>query len=657
MKSLKELIQHVRASRLSNDGRVRVPAALGSDPLARLPIELHLLLLEYLCADDVVAALNASKTWRIVWLSDLVWPWLANRWYPDFLEAIRQEAAQPDATFRHLYPRPFSNSDPQKVKYPIINNQRTPPNAEMEASELFRQTLGRLQRRDGGKYGSALYHQMQLSKDPIFSLPRHVPLIQGFITSISDLEEDLPESIKPNVSRFMLYNSGRMAWWPNSYSTPYIAVVDDLRTARRTIHRVPDHQGSQRGYKTAMSNELLVIARNTSIHAWHLEKNVLSSIVLPEQLERCIAEGSRLLIITKTAVLYVWTFGGPLQPISSSSIALYQPGPIRMGGLIEAPTQSHSPMFHISRRPGLSLQNTGMLLDFILHPSVANVVFVVTMHQGDFIVHEIEGTKLVKSYPFHANMGTTTERWKGIEEYLRWEKCDSYGGYCLFSIYLGVDNELSPSDLQSPDKPFCTCGQQTGLVSVCFNIYTKAFRVICHHFLHSDDLHVDPVPAAFHIWQEKLYVSYGSLAMQAGMPITALRCCIAVQDEDQNVNDSKVPVYTISENSQGLITRRKRLSSTELPELPEPRAQRECWKKQVAFGLDVTARCASDSIRSRVETLWNWDSPNIHQKQTIVGDNDFLIYVIDGVYTAWSFHDEIPVPKEATRWAPWSSRT
>lgn len=653
MKSLKELIRHVRASRFSNSGRVEVPAALGSDPLARLPIELHLLLLEYLCADDVVAALNASKTWRIVWLSDLVWPWLANLWYPDLLEAIRQEATQPGATFRHLYPSPFSSSDPQKSRHSIKNNERIPRHVEIEASELFRQTLGRLQRRNGGKYGSALYHHMQLNKDPIFSLPKYVPMDQGLITSINDLEEDLPESTKPNVSRFMLYSNGRMAWWPNSYSTPYIAVVDDLRTARRTIHRFPDHDGSPKGYKTAISNELLVIARHTSIYAWHFEQNGLASTVVPEPIERCIAEGSKVLIITKTAMLYMWRFGGPLQPISSSSVSLYQPGPTRMGGFIEAPLQSHSPMFHIPRRPGLSLQNTGMLLDFILHPSIGNVVFVVTMHQGELIVHEIEGTKLVKSYAFHANMRTAAEKWKNIEEYLRWERCDSYGGYCLFSVYLGVDNELSPTHLQSPDKPFCTCGQQTGLVSVCFNIYTKAFRVMCHHFLHSDDLHVDPVPAAFHLWQEKLYVSYASLAMQAGMPMTALRCCLAVQTGEQNVNDRNVPIYTISEDSQGLLTRRKRHSSTEVSEFPESRAQQSVRRKQVAFGLDVTARCASETVRSRVERLWSWNSPNVHQKQTIVGDNDFLIYVIDGVYTAWSFHNEIPLPNEAARWAPW----
>lgn len=652
MKSLKELLHQVRASKFSNDGRVDVLTAIRSDPLARLPIELHIMLLQYLCADDVVAAMNASKTWRIVWLSDVVWPWLADRWYPDLSEAIRQEAAQPGATSRHLHPRLSRKKSRLNFGHSIENDPRAIQ--QIKANELFRRMLGRLQRRNSGKYGSALYHQTQLTKDSIFSLSKNGPLDQGFITSIGDLEEDLLENTKLNGTGFMVYNNGRIAWWPNSYSTPYIAVVDDFRTARRRLCRFPDHAGIQKGYKTAMSNELLVIARYTSIYAWHFEKDVLDTVVVPEDFQRCVAEGSKVLIITNTAGLYIWRFGGPLQPISASSLNLYQPGPTRMGGLVEAPLESHSPILHISRRQGLSLKNTGMFLDFIIHPSAENVVFVVTMHHGDLIVHEIEAAKLVSSYPFHAGMKTTVAKWQGIEEYLRWEKCDSYGGYCLFSTYLGVDNGLAPSSLQSPDKPFCTCGQQTGLVSVCFNIYTKAFKVKCHHFLHSRGLHTHPEPAAFHLWQDKLYMSYAPQAMRAGMPITALRCCLAVQSEERSMNEITVPIYTMREKTQGLLTRRKMISHEELSGLPESLDQWGTWRGQVDFGLDITALCASEPVRSRVQTLWNWDSPNIHQRQTIVGDDDFLIYVVDGAYTAWSFLDEIPVPKESSRWAPWS---
>lgn len=655
MRSLRELLQQVRAFRSGGAGRTEQSAVLGSDLLARLPIELHIMLLEYLGADDVVAALNASKALRLAWLSEDVWPWLADRWYPDLSQAVHTEATLQGAMARRLSIFDSSTSNHRVGGHPMgimtESPQRTAPG--LEPGELFRQMLIKLCKRNGGKYASALHHRLQLFKDSIFSLSRNVPSDQGGITSTNDLDEDLLDSTKSqvNVSRFMVYNNGRISWWPNSYSTPYIAVVDDLRTARRKIYCFPDHGGLQRGYRTAMSDELLVIARHATVHAWHFDKDVLSSVAIPEQFERCVAEGSNVLIMTRSAELYIWRFEGVLQRISSSC---YQPGPVRMGGLVETPFQSRSPMFHIPRRQGLLLKNNGMLLDLIVHPSLPNIFFVVTMHEGDLIVHEIVEGNPETTYHLHTDTKTTAAQWNEINEYLRWEKCDSYGGYCLFSVYLGVDNELSPSDLQSPNKPFCTCGQKTGLVSVCFNIYTKSFRVQCHHFLHSRALQVDPVPAAFHLWQSKLYTSYAPSDMRFGMPITALRCCLATQERQGSVPDGKIPVYTISEDSRGLLTRRHKSLPEKLSDCPELRVEQIDWRRQVDFGLDVTARCASSLVRSHVATLWSWDAPNVHQTQTIIGDDDFLIYVVDGVYIAWSFRDEIPIPKEAMKWAPWT---
>lgn len=642
----------MRANRFGNDWRIRVSAVVGSDLLARLPIELHIMLLEYLGVDDIVAALNSSKILRLVWLSEDIWPWVADRWYPDLSQAVRVEAARRDAMFRQLPATDYLISD---HGYLMGNTPKAKNTAAQEVGEVFRQMLSKLCKRDRGKYVSALHHKMQLFKDPIFSLSKNVPLDQGGIPTTNDLHEDLLDNAKSsiNVSRFTMYNNGRIAWWPNSYSTPYIAVVDDFRTAKRRIYRFPDHGGIQRGYKTAMSDELLVIARHTTIHAWHFGKDVMGSVVIPEQFERCVAEGSNVLVITSSADLYIWRFEGSLQRIYSNIVACYQPGSLRMGGLVEAPLQSRSPLFHIPRRQGLSLKDNGMLLDFILHPSLRDVFFVVTMHEGDLIVHEIDKGNLVKSYPLHAETRTTVERWRKASEYLRWEKCDSYGGYCLFSVYLGVDAELSPSDLQSPEKPFCTCEQNTGLVSVCFNIYTKSFRVSCHHFLHSGAMQVAPVPAAFHLWQNKLYTSYAPLAMSAGMPITALRCCLAVQERKDDVPNTKIPIYTISDISQGSLTRRHMSLPEQLSDLPEP-LQQVVWQRQIDFGLDTTARCASASVRSRIVTLWAWDAPKVNRKQTIIGDDNFLIYMVDGVYTVWAFEDEIPVPKESLKWAPWN---
>lgn len=655
MGSFQELLQRVRASRFRSDGHIRAPAVLGFDLLARLPMELHVLILEYLDTDDILVALNSSKVLRIVWLSDEVWPWLADRSYPDLSSAIRVEAAQRGAMSGRLSALEFRTGYHYGGEHPMKSKKKGSRPVALGSGELFRQMLVRLCRRKGGRFRSALHHQMHLVEDPIFALSKELPPDQGGVTSIYDLDEDLLGSAKFSGSRFMLYHNGRVAWWPSSYSAPYIAVVDDFRTLKRRIYRFPDHDGAQQGYKTAMSDELLVIAKQTSIHAWHFDKDLLCSTVVPEQLERCVVEGSDVLIVTRSAELYNWRFGGPLQRTCLNGIACYQPGPVRMGGLIEAPLQSHSPMFHIPRRQGLMLKDNGMLLDFIIHPSLRDVLFVVTMYEGELVVHEIHEGKSVESYPFAAAGTPPVGQWNNTKEYLRWERCDSYGGYCLFSVYLGVDDELAPSDLQMPDQPFCKCEQKTGLVSVCFNIYTKAYRVICHHFLHSYNPQTAPVPAAFHLWQSQLYTSYAPEDMRAGVPVIALQCCLDVQERRRD-EASDAPIFTISEGSQGRLLRRQKSVPGELFNLPESRLQRDLWRKQVIFGLDINARRTSNPAHSQIRTLWDWDTPNVHQKQTIVGDDDFLIYMVDGVYLAWSFGNEIPPPKEVAKWTLWNNR-
>lgn len=647
--------------RASRAGRAEASAVLGSDLLARLPIELHIMLLEYMDPHDAVVAMNASKTLRNVWLSEDVWSWLAERWYPGLSGAVLAEAARA----RQMPTWDCSTGEkapgvPRRGDHKMGSRVKGGPRpVAPEPHELFRQMLGKLCRRNGGGpyLGSALHHGMQLTGDPIFALSRNLPREQGGIHATNDLGEDLLEGSAWHGSlyRFMMYSNGRIAWWPNAYAAAYVAVVDDLRTTKRRIYRFPDHGGVQRGYKTAMSTELLVMARDRTLHAWHFDRDVLATAVVPEQFERCIAEGSSVLVVTRSAQLYAWTFGGPLERIHLGGLDCYQPGPVRVGGLSELPLQPHSPTFYVPRREGLLLKEDGMLLDFIIHPCLEAVLFVVTMHTGNLVVHETDHGKLVRSYPLHTVTKTSAasaERWRNVNEYLRWEKCDSYGGYRLFSVYLGPDSELSPSDLQSQGEAFCTCGQTTGLVSVCFNIYTRCFNVQCHHFLHSHG-RLDPMPTTFHLWSEKLYTGYVPSAMQTGMPVTALRCCPASQASVRNTPGGGIPIYTPSEISHGLLARQQRSFPGKLSHRPDTREEPDAWRRQVDFGLDVTMTYASDSVRSHEVSLWNWDKPSVHQTQTLVGDDDFLIYMVDGVYTAWSFGDEIRIPKETVKWAPW----
>lgn len=515
--------------------------------------------------------------------------------------------------------------------------------------------------RTNGKYASSLHHSFQLAGDPIFSLSKNVATEQGGIHSIDELDDDLLEwlSMPRHVSRFMVYNNGRIAWWPSAFSAPYLAVVDDLRTAQRRVYQFPDHGKMDSGYKTAMSDQLLVLGREKTIHAWHFERDVLASVVVPEPYKRCIVEGSVVLIVTHYAEVFKWEFGGKLEQMSFSSLGCYQPGPIYLGGLWEAPLEAPNPLIRILRHQGLVLQDTGMLLDFIIHQTNAHVFFIVTKHEGHLIVHEVEHGRLVQSYPLHDGATSSVERWKQIYMYLRWERCDSYGGYRLLYVYLGVNDELSPADLQTPEEPRCGCWRKTGLVSVCFNIYTKLFDVQVHHLLHQHDHeHLGPVPAELHLWDKKIYTSYTPTTMQEGMPITALRSCRAGQDPPHSPADGSVPVYTTSDSSRGILARRHAAFPDRLLYAEDSPAQRTAWRDQIAFGFDVTSQYAPGPVRSSARHMWPFTRPAgnhfQHVQQVIVGDDDFLIYVADGVYMVWSFGDEISVSKAgAGKWAPW----
>lgn len=653
MRSVRDLIQHVRASRKGVRLRLGPAADPSSSLLARLPIELHIMLLTYLDQEDVVAALDASKLLRLVWLSEDIWPWLAGKWHPGLAEALRTEAGQPQK----------SESFGQ--------GKNSPSATGLDPGVLFLQRLRRISRRTTGKYASMLHLGMELEADPVFSLSKNVPQADGGIHSLDDLGEEMEVSLKranhpvsPFV-RLMVYNHGRIAWWPESFTAPYIAVVDDLRTAKRRIYQFPNHGNIQKGYKTAMSDRLLVLAREKMLHAWHFDTDVLASIKVPEPFERCIAEGPVVLIITRTSIVYKWEFGRPLEPIAFSSLGCYQPGPIRVGGLVDSPLQVYNAPFHILRRQGLVFQDSGMLLDFIPHPCLRHVIFVVTMLHGRVAVHETNQGTLVRTYHLQDETAPLPDSWKQINEYLRWEKCDSYGGYRLFSAYVGAVEGFSPADLPCPEGPCCTCTLAVGLVSVCFNVYTRRFNVLCHHFLSMHGARppsgdVSPQPAAFHLWDTKLYVSYKADIMQAGMPMTALRCCRAVQEEtfdDIVVGDT--PVYTTSESSsRDILARRHTTLPEELLNSKESNIQPVLRRVELAFGLDVTSSFAVDSVGSHssstpaATTLWNWTGYHIHQ--TIIGDDDFLVYVVDGAYMVWSFGDEIHVPKyRGAKWAPW----
>src|SRR5437762_38233 len=69
--------------------RVAKPVNNAQDVFARLPFELHVFIIAHLEPRDIDAALGASRILRLIWLSDEIWPALADRWFPGLAQHIR----------------------------------------------------------------------------------------------------------------------------------------------------------------------------------------------------------------------------------------------------------------------------------------------------------------------------------------------------------------------------------------------------------------------------------------------------------------------------------------------------------------------------------------------------------------------------------------
>ncbi|EMR62675.1 hypothetical protein UCREL1_10394 [Eutypa lata UCREL1] len=248
------------------------PGMAGPDIISRLPYELREMILAELSLEDISGALSVCRTWRSSWLDDGAWLSLADRWFPGLAERIRISTGADGG-----------------------DAATAAAAAAAEAAEMFRRALHRIQRRTSGKFASAFQHTMCLECERFFELDKSLPVAEGGVHQFEGLQFS---GISTRFPRFMMYNSGRIAWWPEMYGSPFFAIVDDLCTKMRRAYLFPNNGGFRQGYKTAISSRLFVMCRGTTVDAWHFTLNCLRSVEIPEEFDRCIAEGERILLIS-----------------------------------------------------------------------------------------------------------------------------------------------------------------------------------------------------------------------------------------------------------------------------------------------------------------------------------------------------------------------
>ncbi|KAI2603197.1 uncharacterized protein GGS25DRAFT_83033 [Hypoxylon fragiforme] len=555
------------------------PESVTLDIVGRLPIELQLSILDYLESDDIEAAINTCRSWRNAWLSDEIWPRLAHRLFPGLEHHIRRSATDSEDT-----------------------------------GDAFRRVLHKIQARQSGRFTFALHHEIRLDPEHFFTSSKHVPVLEGGVHPHALLNPSYNRPGNEN-SRFMLYNNGRIAWWPDNF-LPYFAIVDDIRTRRRRGYMFPRPDGELRGFKTSMSDKLLLLGHKRILHAWHLELDRLCSTEVPGNIVRCVAEGETVLIISKNAELFQWSFGHEPQLIDTSGC--YEKGPLETADVYDF----FSTDFSYSNA-GSKLVNNGTLVDFILHPTDDNIVFVITLSRGpasqEVRVYEIRHGQLAETYC----LSLDRNKWPILREIvsgfinLRWEKVDSYGGYCLTQItHVPPWDPTIPSESTSlPCDGFHSLAihRRPCLIAVCFNIYTKSLSISYYH--HTGLKHQE---STCKIWNSRLVTTH-RFTLQGSL--LSLPSCNLLRSYDKT---NPTPFYSTVTSRHNGLSRRKR-------------------EDPGALGLELEFHNADFAFDPYQHTKMAAISNDFqHRSLKVVGDDDFLILINETLYSVWGFEDDLP---------------
>ena len=603
-----------------------------SDFFGRLPVELLLAVFAHFSIPaDVLSALNVCRSWRRILLSADIWPPLAEQFAPGLASHIRA-SLPPISTAR------IGNG---------LHVGKGGGEGEGFYSALLLQHLY-----SSGHFSAVAHYTLRLNlaepssssslgtKDSWrFTLSKALPISAGGVHSLSAVPrlDPSPAAETEHVARLKLYSHGRVAWWPEGWHIPYFAVVDDLRSRTRKMylfpfkHRSPTGSGGfsmvgggaghdglsgdqQRGWKTAMGEVLFVMGQeDAGVCVWHLERDEMREVKLPGAFDRCVVQGERLLFVGRRAAeVWTWSWSSSenrVEFVDASAQGCYAAGPVAMGGQIVLGDLRPAPKI------GLRFRHTDIKLDFILHPTDTEVVFIVTYDEVDLVLHELTAGRVTDCIvlPRDHLAYRVLQRARSTEtvHYLHHERCDAYGGYCLATVWLGL-------------HPICggDCAFVGSIGSVVFNVYTRRFAAYVHHAVYQR------TPET-HLWDGLLAVGvcgrHDSPSNDTGSVepvVVLLKACDSHAHCELSLQLGDLLPTRRSITAQGDL--RFALPSTDDGMRPRPQHM-----ERVAYALAT----GSDGKYGLSELGWL----DFMTAEWLNGDDKTLIYVTGKEYTVWTF--------------------
>ncbi|KXX82722.1 hypothetical protein MMYC01_200862 [Madurella mycetomatis] len=627
--------------RKSPHGKQRAPPSQDyviqpQDCLSHLPVELLLVIFEHFTLPaHVLSALNVCRSWRAILLSPEIWTSFAERFAPGLVDHIRASS----------------------------------PSAEAQG-EAFHDFALRQHHRCSGYFRLATHHMLRLNldDDSFFTLSKQPPVASGGVHSLDSVRGLDPSAEDEHASRLKLYSHGRVAWWPEGWHIPSFAIVDDLRTRTRRMYLFPLNRtrrmslpggqwdvDRQRGWKTAMGEFLFVMGQeDAGVCVWHLERDEMRQLKLPGAFDRCVVQGGRLLFVGRRAAeVWTWTWdANSIQIIDTSEQGCYLPGPVTMGGQI---LLGYPPNPRPSPKVGLRFRDTDVKLDFILHPTNPDVLLVVTYDEVDLVVYELTSGQLTASISLPrshlAYRVLQRSRSDDTVHYLRHERCDAHGGYCLVTAWLGPEQFCDGA---------CACPGSLG--SVCFNVYTKRFTAFVHHALYQR------TPET-HLWDGQLAVMVNgrrdaeddagtSAALESNMrPLVALLkpCDGLPNSEAPLISGSPLPLRSMRRPSNRTGTRAMAEGCVRF--VPSNNEGELRHRPQRLDRVAYVLAAGGGGRRGPVDPHESVVDMDPLKAEWLNGDDKTLIYVAGKEYTIWRFGEDCdPNNDEKTVARAWRER-